>query len=253
MEKIESKAWDKYASVYHQYIISPFQKGVQNPLLDYLRKIPQTKSLVVADLGCGPGEFLPILSKKFGKVYALDFSKEMIKISKERNSDKENIHFKVADLRELSKHNLNLDIAIAVNSVLDPSIRKINKIMKEIYNSINEKGVFLGIFPSMEAIIHYSMLIYENELEKNDDEKIAIRKARRKAERSKYCFIRGIYKDDPDRQKFFYKFELKRRLEDAGFNKVSFKKVYYPWNKNGDFKGIKNKPMMWDWFVSAKK
>ena len=48
--------------------------------------------------------------------------------------------------------------------------------------------------------------------------------------RSRYDFITGLLTEGEDTQKLYYSFELKRRLQKAGFKGIQFGKVLYPWN-----------------------
>ncbi len=246
---IESKNWDAYARKYHKDIVSPFQKGVDNPIFKTIDLIKNKNKLVAADIGCGPGDLLSFLCSKFKIVHALDFSKEMLNIARKRNK-KNNIVFEKADMRKLSSLNLKLDVAISVNSIMFVSFEDIDKSLDEIYNSLKNNGIFIGIFPSMEAIIHHAILVYERELKK--DKRNALSRAKKITEIKKYCFVRGIY-DDGEKQKFFYEFELLERLKETGFKDIKISKVIYPWGKQGDYENFPGKPEMWDWFVSARK
>ncbi len=252
MVKINSENWDKYAKNYHEHIISPLQSKINNPIFHLIKNIQKSEEMIAADLGTGIGDLLPFLSEQFNKVYALDFSENMISIAKEKNKHAGNIIFKRCDMKELTKLKLNLDVAIAVNSIINPSISDIKIILSEINKSIKEGGLFIGVFPSMESIIHYAMLVYERELE-NSEELQAIIKTKIVVEWDKYCFIRGLYDDCGEKQKFFYEFELKNKLEEAGFKNIKIKKVQYPWGEHGDFDMFKDKLMMWDWFIIATK
>lgn len=56
------------------------------------------------------------------------------------------------------------------------------------------------------------------------------------------------------RQKFYYDFELKVRLKNAGFRSIRFSRVFYPWQEGiSDYAMFKGRPKMRDWFVSAEK
>jgi len=228
------------------------QQGIDNPIYKLIEGMPKTEELVVADLGAGTGDLLFFLSMQFKRVYAIDFSEKMLNIAKEKFIGKKNITFKQGDIRDLSKLGLKLDIAIAINSILCPSINDVNKILKEVYDSLKSEGLFIAIFPAMEAVLYHSLLLYENELSKGGDEDLIIKNINRRVGKE-YCFIPGIFRDKDEKQKFFYKFELERRLKNAGFKHIKFKKVYYPWGQHGDFESFPNETMMWDWFVFAKK
>ncbi len=251
---MDEKEWDEYAENYHDYIISPFVEEVRNPIFKDLENIKNSSDMVVADLGTGRGDCLPHLAEKFRKVYAIDFSERMLAKAKEKNRKHKNIIFRKADLRNLTELGLNLDVAIAVNSILHPYSADVDKSLLEVYNSLKAQGIFIGIFPAMEAVIYNGMLIYEREMEKTNDEKTALRNAKRIMERKKYNFITSVYEDGTERQKFYYRFELKKRLGEAGFKNIKIKKVLYPWGKcTGDHVDFEGKPEMWDWYVLGKK
>ncbi|MFC1685612.1 class I SAM-dependent methyltransferase [Nanoarchaeota archaeon] len=246
---MKAKQWDVYAENYHDYILSPIKDPIKNPLISDLKKLDS--SLHVADLGTGRGDLLPLL-KRFKKVYAIDFSKKMIENAKKKKSS--NVKFYQQDLRKLSKLGINFDVAIAVNSILPPDFKDVDKIFSEIYNSLNNSGIFMGIFPSMEAIIYHFQLVYERELANSKDDEKAIKKTKKMVEESKYDIIKGTYSDDDETQKFFYEFELRRRLHKAGFKKIIFKKVKYPWGEHsGDYDDFHGESEIWDWYVTAKK
>lgn len=250
---MEQKEWNKIAKEYHDYVISPFQEGVINPLLSRLKTIVHSDSKVIGDIGCGRGEILDILASKFKQVYAMDFSPEMIKIAK-GNNKASNIKYFVKDMRKLEGFKEKFDVAISVNSVLMPKIKDVKKALSSIYETIKPDGVFFGIFPSMDSILYQGFLIFEGQLKIEKNEKKAISKTKRIMEKSKYNFINGTYTDDNQTQKFYYDFELKTRLKDAGFKNIKLSKVLYPWGKaTGDFEDFPGKPKMWDWFVSAEK
>jgi ubiquinone/menaquinone biosynthesis C-methylase UbiE len=251
---MEKEEWNKYATNYHDHIVSPFQEGVLNPLHKELKK-QKTKNLVVADLGTGRGDLIPFLAENFKKVYAIDFSEKMIEAAKEKHSRYENVSFHVEDMRELNRLKLNLDCAIAVNSVLHPSFEDVSRSLREIYNSLKRGGKFLGIFPSMESTLYYFNLVYEREYAKYKDEKRAMRNATRISEKRKINVMNGVFYDDGnERQKLYYQFELQNRLSKIGFKQISFNRVLYPWGeKNGSYVDFPGEPELWDWYVVARK
>ncbi len=249
---MESKDWDKIAKKYHKEVISPFQEGVSNPLLGKLEKIKNSKSKTIADIGCGIGETINFLSRRFKTVYAIDFSPAMVSLAKEQ-SQKNNVKCIVKDMRNLGEFKSKFDVVISVNSVIMPKIEDVGRSLKSICDTLKKGGEFYGIFPSMESILYQGFLILEDQLKKHDQKK-ASEITRKILERENYNFITGNYKEGDNLQKFYYDFELKIRLQNAGFKKVRISKVLYPWKKEiSSFERFPGKPKMWDWFVSAKK
>lgn len=243
------KQWDQYAGNYHEFIISPFSEGVKNPLFEDIKSIP--KSRVIADLGCGCGPLLPHLAR-FKKVYAVDFSKKMLENAK-KCAPKNTVLLR-GDLKSISRLKIRYDVAVAVNSILHPEIFTVDKVLVQIYASLNKRGKLFGIFPSMEAVLHHFQLVFRDSLKRLGDEKKALTRTRRIVELRKYDVITATYSDQGETQKFYYKFELRERLKKAGFHNIEFRKVIYPWGgASGDYHDFPGKPEMWDWYVTAGK
>ncbi len=245
--------WDALVDEYHKHIISPFQPGVKNPLFRKLGAIKNKEKKTVADIGCGRGCILDRLAKQFKKVYAIDFSSKMIKTAKQRNVSK-NIAYVKKDMRNLSAYYKKFDVVIAINSVLLPKIKDVKRSLLSIQGTLKKGGKFFGIFPSMNAVLYQGFLILEDQLKKHKEEKIALEETKRILERKKYGFIKGIYDDDGEMQKFYYDFALEIRLRDAGFKNIKISKVKYPWGTaTGDYEDFPGMPEMWDWFVEAER
>jgi ubiquinone/menaquinone biosynthesis C-methylase UbiE len=246
--------WNKIAEKYDDEVVSSFQNGVRNPLFKALKKVENSKRKIVADIGCGRGDILDFLSRRFKKVYAIDFSPVMIDISRMR-CPRKNTEFFVKDMRHLSEFKNKFDVAVSVNSIITPRIKDVRMVLKSIHSSLKRGGEFYAVFPSMDSILYQGFLIFEDQLDKcRNDERRAMRNTRRILERKKYNFISGTFNDDGQVQKFYYDFELRVRLRKAGFKNIKFLKVLYPWGEEvSDFMDFPGMPKMWDWFVSARK
>ncbi|MFH1623379.1 MAG: class I SAM-dependent methyltransferase [Candidatus Aenigmatarchaeota archaeon] len=245
--------WDRIAEDYHSEVISPFQRGVVNPLFSKLDAVKAAKRKTVADIGCGRGEILDSLAEKFRMVYAIDFSPRMIRFAK-RNSSMPNIRFFVTDMRDLSGFGKRFDVAITANSILPPKVRDVERSLKSVHGTLKEGGVFYGIFPSMGSILYQAFLIFDDRVHRADNERKALIATKRLMERRKYNFIKGTFEHEGMAQKLYYDFELKIRLRKAGFKNVTLSKVLYPWDEGiSDFVQFPGMPRMWDWFVSARK
>lgn len=230
-------------------------KDAINPIFDALQQKPS--GLVVADLGCGSGNFLEFLSSHFSRVIAVDYSRHLLELARERHTKRSNIDYRKMDLRGLSSLHGSLDIAITVNSVLPGSIEEAGIIFREIYKSLKPNGEYIGILPSAEVVIHYALLEQNRLIGEGMPEEEASGLVEEKWVKDRGFSFLGFYSDDGKcpPQKYFFPFEIRWRLRDAGFKSVDLDKVYYSWAYCRE-KGYGYFPEMeriWDWFVIAKK
>ncbi|PIN75108.1 hypothetical protein COV18_05135 [Candidatus Woesearchaeota archaeon CG10_big_fil_rev_8_21_14_0_10_37_12] len=250
---MKPKDWDKIAKIYHEEIVSPLRKGVNNPLFRKLNKIPDKKNKTIADIGCGRGEILDKLAKQFKHVYAFDFSPEMIKEAKKINSAK-NITYGVNSFSQLDKYKQKFDVVLAINSVLGPTITDVKTALEALHSVLKPNGKFFGIFPSMDAVLYQGMLILDSQIAEEKDEQKARKKTKQLLEEKQHDFVKATYTYEGTVQKFYYGFELDVRLKDAGFKNITLSKVYYPWGRDvSGYIAFSGKPKMWDWFVEGTK
>ena len=247
---MNAQTWDQLATTYFEEISSPFEQEVVNPLLAFLDALPGREELAVADMGCGIGNLLPFLAQRFRTVAAIDFSSGMLRQSRAR-CPQENVAFHRRSLANLAPFRGQFDVAVAVNSVLSPSLSEIDRILHQIASTLKPGGTFAGIFPSMESVLYEGVLMLEKEREEAETEELARKRVNRRIGPRRYDFISGVYTEGADRQKFFYSFELRRRLQSAGFRNIQFGKVLYPWSEDHAWFNFSGEPRMWDWFVRA--
>jgi len=246
---MDAHTWDRLAETYFDQISSPFEQEVVNPLMAFLDAVPEREQCTVADLGCGIGNLLPFLAERFRQVIAVDFSSAMLRQARAR-CRQENIAFHRRSLTNLSQFHGQFDVAVAVNSVLSPKLSEVDHILQEIAFTLKPGGTFAGIFPSMESVLYEGVLILEKEREAQSEEQ-ARKKVSKLIGPRRYDFISGLYTEGPDQQKFYYSFELRKRLQSAGFKNIQFGKVLYPWSDDHAWFNFSGEPRMWDWFVRA--
>ncbi len=249
---MKASEWNRVASDYYQEISSPFQEGVENPIFESVEAIDDKERKDVIDLGCGTGPLLPFLSGMFNQVIGVDFSSKMVEISKNVSVDLSNVEVLKKDLRDLREFQNKFDVAVSVNSIIMPDLADIDRSFSQIFNSLKPGGIFLGIFPSIESDIYRAMLTYEREISK-----VSKKKAEKNVDEiidpTGYNFLLGYYENE-GLQKHFYRFELKYRLEKAGFKNIEISRVRYPWEScsDDDIEYFKDKDKLWDWFISAR-
>jgi SAM-dependent methyltransferase len=243
--------WSKAAGSYETDFIDPYRPDVRSPLLRELRRLADPAGKVVADLGCGIGPLLPFLAEHFHTVYAVDFAEGMLERARQRCAGLANVTFLQRSLTDLAPLAGRLDAAVAVNSLVLPDIPQMEEALRQIRASLKPGGRFLAILPAMDAVHYYTMLLVDRALAAGMPMAAARKNAAHHAEHELYDFAFGQFRYKGLEQHFWQPFEIRYRLERAGFRDVRRARVRLSWQQLACGSELKDQPPPWDWFVSA--
>jgi SAM-dependent methyltransferase len=250
----QDRQWSRHAARYDEIFLDPYGPNVENPLWAALAAVPRAACKTVADLGCGTGPLLPDLADRFDRVIALDFAPGMLKQARNRLDSEAaaRVTFVERPMHDLDQFAGKLDVAVAINSLVMPDVRLIDRTLRSIRASLKPGGQFMGIVPSIDAIVYHLMLLREQALNQGLDPKDADRLAALRVDSRHYDFAFGQFHFQGLRQKFWEPFEVEYRLTKAGFSATTLSKVLYPWDDDlaggNDLAGF---PRSWDWFFLA--
>lgn len=252
----QASAWSGSAADYAAEFLDPFRDSIENPLLGFLDEISgdTARSMTVADLGCGTGPLLPHLVDRFGSVIALDFAEGMLEACRKRLGPKRSakVRFLNRAMHELDDLAGSLDIAAAVNSLVMPDPRVVDTTLRKIFDSLKPGGQFLGVVPSVDAIHHHTLMLWDAYLDQGYSLEESQRLVATHMEHPLYDFSFGKFEFGAIRQKFWQPDELAFRLRKAGFASVALVKLEYPWDESlAGYKILKNHPKTWDWTFKA--
>jgi SAM-dependent methyltransferase len=250
----QARHWSRRAARYGELFLDPFDPHVANPLWGALAGVPSAARKTVADLGCGTGPLLPYLAERFERVIALDFAPGMLECARDRLGAEaaHRVTFLERPMHELDDLVGQIDVAVAINSLVMPDIRLVDKTLRSIRASLRSGGQLLGIVPSIDAIGYHIMLLTEHALDQGYLLPEARRLAALHAERRHYDFAFGQFRYQGLRQKFWQPYELEYRLGKAGFTSTDLSKVLYPWDESlAGGESLSKFPPSWDWFFRA--
>ena len=254
----QANAWSESAAKYGSEFLDPFRDSVVNPLLTMLSEIgaePSAK-MVAADLGCGTGPLLQRLLDQFGEVIALDFAAEMLTQCRERlGPDRsKRVRFLNRAMHELDDLAGTLDVAVSVNSLVMPDLRVVDKTLRSIFAALKPGGRFLGVVPSIDAIHHHSLMLWDAYLDQGYSMEESERLVATHMEHHMYDFAFGKFRFGDLNQKFWQPDELRYHLMKAGFTDIRMVRLEYPWDDSlAGYKLLKNHPKTWDWTFEARR
>jgi SAM-dependent methyltransferase len=246
--------WSEAAREYEQEFIDPYlpdrRRGTQ-PLLKALTRLADPGHKTAADLGCGIGPLLPFLAERFARVVAVDFAPGMLERARERCRGLANVEFLQRDLADLKGMDRQVDVAIAVNSLVLPSLGRLEATLRGIRTTLRPGGFFLGIVPSLDGVHYLTMLLVDRARQTGMPEDQARRNAAHHAEHALYDFAFGAFRYKGLEQHFWQPFEVRYRLRRAGFRRIRLAKVPLAWPQFSCPADLHNQPPPWDWFFQA--
>ena len=138
-----SAIWDFWAKRYNKLWV---QKYSLRPTREYLLKTElKGQGLKILDLGSGPGELIEELYKKNEdlNIAAIDFSEEMLNVSRERNPKAIHIKMDVEDLNEIDE---KFNIIFCTHSL--PYYKNPVKVLTDLYGLLEDHGRIFIAFAS---------------------------------------------------------------------------------------------------------
>ncbi len=198
--------WSRVAKSYEDEFVDPYRPAVRGTLLDTLRTLPHPGQKVVADLGCGTGPLLPFLAERFRYVFAIDFAEGMLDRARHRCRGISNIEFLQLPLTNLGRLAGQIDVAVAVNSLVMPDIQDQEASLDQVRAMLRPGGTFLGIVPAMDAVHYYTMLLVDRALAGGKPLSVARKSAAHFNEHALYDFAFGQFRFHGIEQHFWQPF-----------------------------------------------
>lgn len=240
---------------YPEQMLTIWYPGVENPFWDFIEGLDDPDR--VMDFGCGHGHLAGQLNERLPdtEVMGLDQSETMLDEARRAYPD---VRFIQGDMRDLSDHERQLDVATSTNSLLPPEPDVARQMFREVLKTIRPGGLFMGVLPSGDTIEH----LVQCRIDQLIDEGRTPEKARQKTheyyyDRHQFDPERGVYADDPDGehcQTMWWPEDIRSILHDESFIEHDLQKVYYPWEacKKFGWGYFPDAERVWDWAVRAR-
>ncbi|HPF66235.1 MAG TPA: class I SAM-dependent methyltransferase [Flavobacteriales bacterium] len=246
---MDEQAWDRVAEHFDEAILDvpgTDRRGLIAAVLDRLAGPERT----VADIGCGVGRALHLLTPRFGRVYATDLSRECLAIAEKEHAGSGQVQYIHADLTRTHGLPEQVDVAVCINTLLHASLEKREAMWQNLCDAVKPGGHLLVVVPSLESALYASHRL----VRLNRRSGHSPRDAQRKARRAMSDLDLGIVVVDCVPTKHHLKEELHDVLRARSMQVLETRKLEYPWQfVLQDPPSDMEPPDPWNWMVVAEK
>jgi len=206
-----------------------------------------------ADLGCGAGGLLELLSSNFQTVNAVDYAAELLEQARQRYQfpNVKYTHHNLAGGKPLA---FKADVTFCVNALISPSDDQRRKIARCVWQTTKPNGLSIFVVPSFESVIHVYRTLIRCETRDGEPRSQAVRQMDNAYRQDVKSSVDGILDVGGMLTKCFTQEELAIFLSDTGYQVERVRKIEYSWSEE-----IENvprwlkEPYPWDWFALARK
>jgi ubiquinone/menaquinone biosynthesis C-methylase UbiE len=158
--------FDRHADYYDR---SQYQTGRRtlissrnDHIIGILSEIAVSDTASVLDAGCGPGNLLPQLASRFGRVYALDASSRMLNIARTHTADFRNITYQVGNIEALPFGDESFDLVCSAGVIeylpnIERALQEIQRVLRPggllILSTTNANAPISRIQPALQLLV----------------------------------------------------------------------------------------------------
>lgn len=250
MAKDEKRHWDRLAGKYNTEIFDVFYSDRNKVLTQYFDRYANQDHTAV-DFGCGNGKAFPYLVPRFGEVWGLDISQNLLDVAALRGYDQ--VRLAQEDLVKPSRKLPRGDFAFCCNVAILPGIDVNQAIIRNIRRSMKPGGAAVFVIPSFESAAFAMWRLVEwygregvGPAEISRDE-LALFGG------SKTDIVQGLLRIDGVTTKHYSEPEIRYLFTQAGFKQVNTDRIEYNWTSEFENppRWMKD-PYPWDWLVECR-
>jgi len=245
---MDTDYWNRGIKDYDQEVLDSITADREGVILSRLEQYARKEKLA-ADFGCGVGNYVSALARRFKHVYAIDFATRLLNIAQER-CDESNVRWMQGDLATSKFHMRRAHFGVCQNVLISPERRKRRAILKNISRHLVRGGHLMLLVPSTESAIYANQRL----VEWNRREGLRGKQLTREVEapRNTLELVDGLFGRDGVPTKHYLKEEAGMMLERMNFEPLSIDKVEYDWDSEfADPPPWLRDPYPWDWLVVA--
>jgi len=248
--------WDQLATTYSEEVLSSFhadRSGAIRRCLDDLGGPRKT----VLDLGCGVGNYLHALSKRFGRVVGVDQSEELLEVARRDHGHRSNVELRCVDAADgRAIRGARANVVVCANVLIMADAERRDAILRAARDSMTRNGRLVLVVPSLESALwaHRRLAEWYEREGAEDPETEAEEDAVGPSKRACRELLRGLVRIDDVPTKHHLAEELVLTLRHRGLQVRRLERVHYPWDSEfGEAPAWMRDPYPWDWLAVASK
>lgn len=229
---MSQRGWNQLAAEFEESVCDiTATSGAAVARLVKLAKPNRKQTLI--DAGCGIGTFTARFGESFGKVVAFDFASAMVKRARKRCTRFEHAEWQALPLEKAgAKFGPIADLAVCLNVITSPKNSLRRRQWESLAELVKPKSQMLVVVPALESAQYVASLDSE-------------------AFHGSVAADGDLVRRNDTEQKHYARGELRKIVEDLGFEVETLRKISYPWMEDGlEFTAAKSP---WDWACLARK
>lgn len=246
--------WDRLAESYEAEIFSVLAHDRSGLVARTVRRYGN-KNQTATDIGCGIGHFLPLLSGRFRRVFAVDYSSRCLARARKRHAGLANVSYRTVDLAAPRARLPKADFALCVNAVICPSLADRNRMLDVVGRHLRPGAHLVLVVPALESSLLADFRLIEWNLRNGVPPRRAVRAGPRPDQPARKPRVHeGVVPVDRVETKHFLREEMVALLERRGLRPRQIEKIEYPWSSEfATPPRWMQAPYPWDWLFVAQK
>jgi SAM-dependent methyltransferase len=251
---MDKKYWNTLAGTYESEVFDVLGHDRRHLIQDQMDEFGSPEKSV-SDLGCGIGRFLPMLSERFGRVYAVDISRGCLDRAREACRELDNVVYISKDMSTPAGDVPKVDVTLCVNSLMMPSLAKRLAFIQNVSDQLRVGGRLILVVPSFESSLLADHRLVEWHLRDGLEPREALRAAHELVKMPAANRLRqGVLNTGGTATKHYLQEEMVVMLRLHGLHVRRILKLEYPWSTEFESPpSWMQAPFPWDWLVIAEK
>ncbi|MBF0484557.1 MAG: class I SAM-dependent methyltransferase [Candidatus Omnitrophica bacterium] len=244
--------WNSLAENYTDQVLEIANYDISGVLKEEIKFISKNAD-TVADLGCGPGKTLELLSPHFKNVKAVDYAADLLKRAQKRYNFR-NVEYIKHNLTSTRSIGFKTDAVFCVNVMISPVFEQRKRIAKKVWQTTKKNGLSVFVVPSFESILHVYNTLLNYQIRFGVKRNKSVADLERVFKKEVISVVDGIVSIGGTPTKCYTKEKLESFISSIGFEPIRTRKIEFSWEE--EMENVPQKiaePYPWDWFLLAQK